>query len=248
MINLFRFLENETASHIDMKPAEIIMANGQTNIVQTKTLDTVLKENNFPEPQFIKLDVQGHELEVLKGGKQAIAKADFCLLEVSLLDLGDNAPLFYEIQSYMDAQGFQAYDICQFMRRPFDKALFQMDVLFVKKNSSFVNDGNWWSTGNLKNALFICNQKFLDASVPGGGVKFCTDEYISLIKTGFNFFQFPVNYHYSLLTKIKRKLNLQGYEDYLVSHYSKQLQLLFAEKKYRCCFSQPYQYCALLQN
>ena len=86
---------------------------------------------------------QGHELEVLKGGAQALAKADFCLLEVSLLDLGDNAPLFFEIQAYMDAQGFQAYDICQFMRRPFDKALFQMDVLFVKKNSSYVNDGNW---------------------------------------------------------------------------------------------------------
>ena len=136
------FYENETASHIDMNATGIDNLSN-INIIKTKTLDTVIAESNFLFPQLIKLDVQGHELEVLKGGAQALAKADFCLLEVSLLDLGDSAPLFFEIQAYMDAQGFQAYDICQFMRRPFDKALFQMDVLFVKKNSSYVNDGNW---------------------------------------------------------------------------------------------------------
>ena len=138
------FLENETASHINMNSFK----NNDTavitkNIVRTKTLDSVLEENSFEYPAFLKLDVQGHELEVLKGGLKTLNAVQICLLEVSLLNLGDNAPLFFEIQQFMDVQGFQMYDICQFMRRPYDKALFQMDVLFIKKNSSFVNDGNW---------------------------------------------------------------------------------------------------------
>ena len=86
------------------------------------------------------------------------------------------------------------------------------------------------SVGNFKNALFICNEKFLDPAIPGGGVKFCTDEYISLIKTGFNIFEFPVRYRYSFLRKIKRKLNLHGYEDYFINDYSKQLKSFLAEK------------------
>ncbi|MEQ1553452.1 MAG: hypothetical protein ABL929_04685 [Ferruginibacter sp.] len=43
----------------------------------------------------------------------------------------------------MDAQGFQVYDITQFMRRPFDRAMYQMDVMYIKKDSEFVNDRNW---------------------------------------------------------------------------------------------------------
>jgi hypothetical protein len=81
-------------------------------------------------------------LEVLYGATNSLVHAEFCLLEVSLIDLGGE-PLLAEVVFFMDEKGFQTYDICQFMRRPFDKAVYQIDMLFVKKNSRFVASKRW---------------------------------------------------------------------------------------------------------
>lgn len=48
-----------------------------------------------------------------------------------------------EVMNYMDGEGFQLYDVSQFMRRPYDKALYQMDFPFVKKSSRFVAEKRW---------------------------------------------------------------------------------------------------------
>jgi FkbM family methyltransferase len=134
------FLENETASHINSTQST---GTDTSNIVKTKSLVTILSEKKMPSPDFLKLDVQGHEIEVLKGCLNVLAKVEICLLEVTLIKLGDNDVLFTELNNFMDKQGFQVYDITQFMRRPYDKALYQMDVIFIKKDSAYVNDRNW---------------------------------------------------------------------------------------------------------
>lgn len=133
------FLENETASHIVEKQE----SDYKTYMICTQTLDTILNQNKFPYPDLLKLDVQGHELEVLKGAAKSLDYAEVCLLEVSILDLGENYPLLSDVISYMDKKNFQAYDISQFMRRPFDKALFQIDMFFVKKDSPLVAAKRW---------------------------------------------------------------------------------------------------------
>jgi hypothetical protein len=43
----------------------------------------------------------------------------------------------------MDANNFQAYDISGLMMRPYDKALYQIDMFFVKKDSPLVNVKRW---------------------------------------------------------------------------------------------------------
>jgi len=65
------------------------------------------------------------------------------MLEVTLLTLGDGSPLIIELINFMDNLGFQMYDISQFIKQPFDKAMYQMDVFFVKKNSFLVTDKRW---------------------------------------------------------------------------------------------------------
>ncbi len=103
----------------------------------------MLAEKKIPFPDFLKLDAQGHEIEVLKGGLKALSHTEICLLEVTLIGLGDQSTLFTEINNFMDQKGFQIYDVCQFMRRPYDKAMYQMDIMFVKKNSTLVSDKRW---------------------------------------------------------------------------------------------------------
>jgi FkbM family methyltransferase len=109
----------------------------------TQTLDNILARAQFPYPDFLKLDVQGHELEVLKGAENALAHSEVCLLEMSLLDLGNKQPLLSKMVSFMDEKGFQTYDISQLMRRPFDKALYQVDMFFVKKSSKLLESKSW---------------------------------------------------------------------------------------------------------
>lgn len=135
------FNENETASQINVLATKEHGFTGETKI--TITLDTLLKTLPFPKPNFLKLDVQGHEIEVLKGAANSLSTVSVCLLEVTLISLGDGSPLIIELMNFMDSLDFQMYDISQFMRRPYDKALHQLDILFVKKDSPWVTDKRW---------------------------------------------------------------------------------------------------------
>ncbi len=134
------FYEDETASHIINTTSNKDLP---ANFIKTKTVDTILREIDFPLPQFLKLDVQGHELEVLKGARNSLVSAEVCLLEVSFLDLGDGTPLTAAVINFMAEFNFQMYDITQFMRRPYDKALYQIDLMFIKKDSIYISEKRW---------------------------------------------------------------------------------------------------------
>ena len=99
------------------------------------TLDSLTEETPFRSPEFLKLDVQGYEIEVLKGAKRILESVEVILMEISLITLIKGAPSFYEVIKYMSEQNFRIYDICTFWRRPMDKALWQVDAIFVKNTS-----------------------------------------------------------------------------------------------------------------
>lgn len=84
--------------------------------------------------------------------------------------------------------------------------------------------------------LFISNAKFLDHSFPEGGVQFCTDEYIKLIKRQFDIETFPVEYASSILYKLRKKLGLTVYEDYELADYANGLGKTIKKNKIRYVF------------
>ncbi len=110
---------------------------------QTTTLALLLEKNQINKIDFLKIDTQGYELEILKGATEALKNTDVVLLEVSLLDIHQNVPLLHEVCNFMYQYGFVTYDICSFTRRPLDKALWQSDFIFVKENSPFRANKNW---------------------------------------------------------------------------------------------------------
>jgi len=106
--------------------------------LEQRTLDAVMQ--GFDAPEFIKIDVQGYELEVLKGGPRTLDKAQAILIELSLIDINEGAPLLDEALAFMRSAGFVAYDILEIHRRPLDGAMNQIDVLFVRESSSLRAD------------------------------------------------------------------------------------------------------------
>lgn len=105
-----------------------------------ETLDTILSREGFRRPELIKIDVQGYELEVLKGGKEALAAAEAIAMEVSLIEMYKGSPLMHEVITFMHEGGFQCYDIPTLMRNPSDYTLWQVDMIFVKTGSPLLND------------------------------------------------------------------------------------------------------------
>lgn len=108
-------------------------------ILPVTTLDALVEQQGLSAPDFIKLDVQGFELEVLKGAAAALTAAEFVLLEVSLWQYNQGSPLLAEVIGWMDQHGFRAYEIFDISRRG-DGVLVQVDVLFVRKDSARVAD------------------------------------------------------------------------------------------------------------
>ena len=63
-------------------------------------------------------------------------------------------------------------------------------------------------------ALFICHEKYLNAASPEGGVKFCTNEYLSLINIKFETTKIPVHYTKKWSYRFNKKLGLSAYDEY----------------------------------
>jgi FkbM family methyltransferase len=109
-----------------------------------QALDNVLEENQYALPLLVKLDVQGYELEVLRGGQRALRDAEVILLETSLLKYNEGGPLFDEVVAFMKQAGFVAYDIAGQWRRQTDSVLFQIDLVFAKEDSQLRQHKKFW--------------------------------------------------------------------------------------------------------
>ncbi len=144
--------------------------------VDTIDLDTVAIENRLGSIDFIKLDVEGAELDVLKGAEKTLKKSVFGLsIEVAFLPVHEGRPLFSDIDSYLRPLGFFLYDLmlnrnvrkvlspCLFTHTPrsiekgqliWGQAVFLRDAVYEIESSSGLGDG-WNDTKVLKLASFM---------------------------------------------------------------------------------------------
>jgi len=108
----------------------------ESNVKTTSTLD-----NEFTNRQFdlIKLDTQGSELDILKGGEQLCAKAKYIICEVSLIEYNQSAPLKEEVISYLRERGFTPIKTIGTHRANLNgkNIILQEDILFKNIGSTF---------------------------------------------------------------------------------------------------------------
>jgi FkbM family methyltransferase len=97
---------------------------------------------------FIKIDIQGGELNALKGARTVLQKTIGVELEVEFLPIYKGQPLFGEIQEFLDAAGFEFIDfisICRWERTAhngFGQCIFG-DALFLRTPEKIIaNSGN----------------------------------------------------------------------------------------------------------
>jgi FkbM family methyltransferase len=97
--------------------------------LQATTLDHMIETHDLPYPDFIKADVQGAELDVLRGGRDALGKAKLVLLECPVVEYNVGAPTIDEYFRFMDEHGFAPFD---FVKGLWQRGqMVQVDVLFA---------------------------------------------------------------------------------------------------------------------
>lgn len=134
------FLKQETGSRV-LHEQEI--TRHHETLLPMTTLDAVTECWGVDHIPCIKLDVQGYELEVLRGGPRTLADTEVVMMEVNLMRIIPEAPLFHEAVEFMGRSGFQLYDIAGLITRPFDGAVWQMDAVFVRRTSELLSTTAW---------------------------------------------------------------------------------------------------------
>lgn len=102
--------------------------------VLTQTLDDVA--NDFLTQKssvFLKIDVQGAELEVLSGGLNVLSRAALVQLETAILPYNKGAPLMPETVTWMADRGWYPTEISGYSRP--SGPLVQIDLLFARELS-----------------------------------------------------------------------------------------------------------------
>jgi len=83
----------------------------------------------------LKLDVQGYEVQVLRGAAAALGAAELVLLEAGVLPYNAGAPLLAELLCFMHAQGFAVLDLVELHHAGAAQQLLQVDFTFVRRSS-----------------------------------------------------------------------------------------------------------------
>jgi FkbM family methyltransferase len=97
-------------------------------IVAVECLDDYVSVGELPPPDLIKLDVQGYELEVLRGATKCLQQAKYIISEVSFVEYYSKQCLFEDIVAFLGEHKFRVCALA--VRTHVGEPLSQTDVLF----------------------------------------------------------------------------------------------------------------------
>lgn len=103
---------------------------------KSRKLDTIVAEKKLDLPDFLKIDTQGSELDILKGATNTIKNTQVILMEISLHQYNKDSPLLHTVIAEMLNHGYIMFDIAELHYS--NSILIQIDGLFCKKDSKFI--------------------------------------------------------------------------------------------------------------
>ena len=106
-------------------------------VKKTSTLDTIVKNNNLPFPDMIKMDIQGNELNALKGASECLKHCTYLILEMQKIEYNEGAPLKDVVIEYLKTIGYTLS--CD----EFSKNIADSDSFFINTNkTNLIIDSN----------------------------------------------------------------------------------------------------------
>ena len=89
----------------------------------------------LPERLWLKVDVQGAEVAVLRGAELVLKRTHLIQIEMSLVELYRGAPTLLGLQTHLDQLGFDLIDVERGFTESESGALLQLDGLFGRRGT-----------------------------------------------------------------------------------------------------------------
>lgn len=99
--------------------------DGTHTIVPMTTLDCYLAEHPWPGPYFLKIDVDGHETQVLCGARTTLAQTSVLMIEATVAELPERL-------AFISGAGFAVVDLSEPCY--YDETLWQVDIIAVRND------------------------------------------------------------------------------------------------------------------
>lgn len=131
------FSPSSSLLSITKKATEAFPETAHTSKIRVTltTLDSWAEQRTLKEPLLIKMDVQGLEDRVIRGGLATIARSDVIISEVSFTRMYDGQPLFDDIYSQMRSLRFRCAGMVTPLYHPRTGEILQADAIFVRSSS-----------------------------------------------------------------------------------------------------------------
>ncbi len=111
--------------------------------VAVTTLAEFVATEGLPRIDLLKLDLQGYELEALRGMGSLIESVKLIYAEVNFLRAYQICCLFDEIDRYLQEHGFCVYQLYGLVRSPIDGRLLYGDAIFVNQRHIPLSDADY---------------------------------------------------------------------------------------------------------
>jgi FkbM family methyltransferase len=105
-----------------------------TEEVRVERLDSVISSDLIESPALLKLDVQGYELEALKGCDRLLSAFDYIYVECSFIELYEKQALAHAVIAFLGEHQFQLQRIYNVYT--YDGAAVQGDFLFGRASKT----------------------------------------------------------------------------------------------------------------
>ena len=108
------------------------------------TLDALFASHvQSSDRTLLKLDIEGHEIEALRGASELLRHVEVVVAEVRFFDVNDSGrPTFSEVSLFLEHRGFQLFDIASLSSRRRDQRLWLGDAVFIRRGSHLGKDNS----------------------------------------------------------------------------------------------------------
>lgn len=185
--------------------------------VPLKTLDSEFSNEIF---DFIKVDVQGSELDVIQGGERLFRRARHVLLEISLVDYNENSPQASVVIRKMQSLGFQMLDILEYHQSPelYGGCTFQIDILFQNTAIRHSQRAIVTPDGHRDHLIdFLKKEREVNPSFSVIDVGASTNPWSASVADA-SFDKFPTQYKHSLTGDLNRDRDWQTALNHVLAH------------------------------
>jgi len=137
MLNVSENLASSSLLKVEMKSIEVDSTTRTTHQENIKitTIDTFIRSNPpFGNNILLKLDVQGYEMEALKGSMKSIGAMTVVQVELSFVPVYENGPLYVDVINFMKEQGFELFTLLPAFVDGKTGRMLQADGIFVRTN------------------------------------------------------------------------------------------------------------------